>query len=132
MRMTLSARNTQATIANFRAFDEGLQAEVRGIVTETGEFTKELAQFFAPVDTGFLRDHLDTLYGELGYSFETGWREEDFGAAGLPFYPIFTEFGTQYMPAQPCLFPAYAEAKPRFIRDITDAIRRSAQQARLQ
>jgi len=132
MRLELSVRNTQAMVANFRAFDETLQTEVRSVVQESGEFTKGLARFFAPVDTGFLRDHLNVEYGEQGYSFEVGWRETEFIQAGLAFYPVFTEFGTRFAPAQPCLFPAYAEAKPMFVADLVDAVRRSAIRSGLQ
>lgn len=131
MRMDLSVRNVQGTIANFRAFDTDLQAEARDIVFETGQFTKELTQFFCPVDSGFMHDHVEVDYGEQGYSFEVGWRESDFLDAGLAFYPIFVVFGTQFMAAQDPLFPAHAEAKPRFIADLIDAMRRSAQRSGL-
>lgn len=132
MKFDLSVRNVQATAANFRAFDETLQADVRAIVKDNGLATRDLARFFAPVDTGFLRDHIKAGFGELGYSFEVGWQEKDFIQAGFAFYAIFTEFGTRLAPAQPCLFPAYQEIKPLFIADIIDAIRRSAARSGLQ
>lgn len=127
MKFTLSVRNTQATIANFRAFDRHLQTEVRGVVRETGAFCKDLVKFFCPVRTGFMRSQVRVAYGDAGYSWEVGWREDDFTRRGLAFYPLFQEFGTRFMAAQPSLFPAYAEVKPQFIRDITAAVRRSAQ-----
>lgn len=93
--------------------------------------------FFCPVDTSptaddfAMRDHIRLRFGELGFSFEVGWEEDDFMAAGLDFYPIYVVFGTQFMAAQDPLFPAHQEAKPRFIGDITAAIRRSAQRSGL-
>lgn len=131
MRLDLGVRNTQAVAANFRAFDLTFQGEVREIVRETGEATKGLAFFLAPVDTGFLREHIRDVYGPEGLAFEVGWFEEDFTKAGLAFYPIFTEFGTRFAPAQPCLFPAYEEMRPGFVLDLVDAMRRSAKRSGL-
>lgn len=125
MKLNLSFRNMGAVVANFRAADAVLQTEVRVAVTDAGEFCRELAYFLSPVDTGFMREHLKTLYSDDGLVFETGWLEEDFLVAGLAFYPIYVEFGTRYMAAQPSLSPAYQDTKVDFKRRISAAVRAS-------
>lgn len=123
--MGLSFRNQQALVANLQGADRILATEIRVIVRNAGELCREFTQALVPIDTSFMHDHVKTLYSDDGRVFETGWDEADFAAAGLAFYPIYVEFGTSKMQAQPSLYPAYQEVKPIFLADIQDAIRAS-------
>lgn len=123
IRLTLRVRNASAIVANFYAADERAQRAIRRVVKTHGKLTKELAQFLCPVDTGFMRAHLRTIFSNDGYSYQTGWLEEEFTKAGLPFYPPFQEFGTSKMAAQPCLFPADAHVRPQFTVDLRARLR---------
>lgn len=113
--LQLSFRNTAAVIANIYATDDALQEAVVAMVHEAGQYCKDLAYFYSPVDTGFMREHLRVIYGPKGYSFEVGWLQEDFLSAGLAFYPVFQEFGTRFMSAQPSLTPAYQDTTVWFL-----------------
>jgi HK97 gp10 family phage protein len=123
VRLSLSFKNAAAVAANFKHYDEGSHKVIRELVREAGQYCHDLTVFLCPVDTGFMRDHVRVLYGKEGYSFEVGWLEEDFLAAGLAFYPIFVEFGTRFMAAQPSLVPAYQDTKEWFVPALGDALR---------
>lgn len=131
VRLQLSMRNASAVAANFRAFDAVFQEDARRLVRESGEFCRELTQFFCPVDTGFMRGHVKTTYSDDGLVFETGWLESDFIDEGLAFYPPHVEFGTVKMAAQPSLGPAVEEMVPRLQRDLAIAWKRSMRRGRL-
>lgn len=122
VRMKLSVRNASAVVANFRAADAKLQARVREIVQENGKFARDLAQHLAPVKTGFLREHITTVYSESGLAFEMGWFAADFAEAGLAFYAEWVEHGTSRMAAQPSITPAFEQTVPRFKRQIARAV----------
>lgn len=124
--MDLSFRNTSATIANIFALDADVQIAVVQLVHKAGEFCRELTYFLAPVDTSFMRDNIRVTFGPKGYTFEVGWLEEDFIAAGLAFYPIYQEFGTRFMAAQPSLVPAYNETKEWFLPALSAEIQAAA------
>lgn len=128
--LELSFRNTAAVIANIYATDEATQEAVVAMVHEAGQYCKDLAYFYSPVDTGFMREHLRVIYGPRGYSFEVGWAAEDFIAAGLAFYPVFQEFGTRFMAAQPSLTPAYQDTATWFLPALSAEISAAAARRR--
>lgn len=128
--LDLSFRDTKAAIANIYAADAAVQEAVVRLNREAGEYARELTQFFSPVDTGFMRDHVRVIFGPKGYSFEVGWLEEDFINAGLAFYPIFQEYGTRNMPAQPSLTPAYREVESWYIPAMSEEIRAAIERLR--
>ncbi len=125
MRMTLSTRNVKGVVANLFARDAQAQKDIRRETTKSGRRVFEVAVALCPFDTGFEQEHLQLTYTEQGFGFEVGWDEADFIAAGLPFYPLYTEFGTTKMAAQPCLFPAHALERPRYQRNISRAVQRA-------
>lgn len=129
MPVRLTMRNAGALAANFRSKDQQLQREVRRIVRENGQFCKELTQFFAPRDTGFMADHVETTYTHDGLIFETGWDSADFFEAGLQWYVPYVEWGTSKMAAQPSLTPAYEETVVQFKRDLSKALRNAGRRA---
>lgn len=125
MKLELSVRNVAATVVNLYAYDKRIKRDVKKLVREYGELTKELTQFFCAVDTGFMRDHVVTLYTPSGLGWETGWDVMDFVEAGLPFYPFWVEFGTELMVAQPALTPAYRETEAEFRAALRERVRRA-------
>lgn len=129
MRLTLQHREIKTLAFRFYAADRAVSREARKLVGEMGLFTKELTQFFCPVDTWFMHDHvrLEFTGDRLGY--EVGWLDADFAEAGLPFYPIYQEFGTSKMRAQPSLFPAYREAEASFRPAVRDLMRHALARA---
>jgi HK97 gp10 family phage protein len=120
--MDLSFRNVAGVVANLYAKDKAIQAAVRRLTRNAGELCKTLTQQACPVDTWFMHDHVHTTYSRKGMTFETGWREEDFTAAGLAFYPIYVEFGTRFMAPQPSLYPAYKEVQKMYLEDLRDVV----------
>lgn len=122
-RMTLSTRNVRGVVANLFKVDEEAQRAIRVTVDKYGHETHALAVALCPFDTGFMQEHLNLKFTEQGLGYEVGWEEQDFLDAGLPFYPIYQEFGTTKMAAQPCLFPAHAATRPRFTRALSNNVR---------
>lgn len=68
----------------------------------------------APVDTGYLRDHITAEDGETeGQAVITS--EAD--------YSIYVEFGTRYMAAEPFFFPVFDQLKPSdILNDFKEAV----------
>ena len=128
VRMTVGTRNRRALAANFSAADARAQRAVRGVVARYAERQFRLTRELAPVDTGFLRSHIRKRVSDDGLAYEVGVREEDFEGAGLPFYPVYLEFGTRFMAARPFIFPARDAVAPEFRRalrgELSKAIRR--------
>jgi len=70
-----------------------------------------------PVDTGALRNSITVdFYGDM--SAQIG--------PHMP-YAQYVEFGTRKMRAQPYLFPAYEEEKPRLMEGIEKAIKEATE-----
>ncbi|MBA3341638.1 MAG: HK97 gp10 family phage protein [Gemmatimonadaceae bacterium] len=134
MTMTLKVRNVSAVIANLHAANGRIQAAARREVKQAGENMYELAYSACPVDTGFMRDNLSLEYTPKGLGFSVGWNEDDFLAAGLPFYPPYVVFGVEPgtdvngrsypgQAAQDPLTPAYNEASAQLLDGLRFAIR---------
>jgi HK97 gp10 family phage protein len=123
MRMTMSTRNVKGVVANLFAADAEAQRAIRVTVDKYGHETHDLAVALCPFDTGFMQEHLHLRFTENGVGYEVGWEEQDFTDAGLPFYPVYQEFGTVKMAAQPSLFPANAYVRPRFTRALKANVR---------
>jgi len=67
------------------------------------QFVAKLARAKAAVDTGYMRDHT--------VAHKTG--DETAEVISTAPYAEFLEFGTRFMPAQPFIRPAIAEAKSK-------------------
>lgn len=129
LRMTVGTRNRRALSARFRSTDARLQKEGRQLVVKYGEKQFKLTRELCPVGSrtyklgehehkpGDLRRRIRLRYSDDGLSYEVGWREEDFIEVGEDPYFIFTEFGTRFMKAQPCVFPARDRTAPQFKRE---------------
>jgi hypothetical protein len=105
----------------------------------SGQAMMEQVSELSPFDTGFMSANVtytpladDRTRGngfvmgetpELG--FTVGWHAEDFAAKGLPFYPVYQEFGTIHHAAQPSLGPVGRQSLPLLKRDIEAVYKRS-------
>lgn len=127
--MNLEVRGITGLIANVRAFDRIAQREIKSAVAQGMEETVDLTQQLCAYDTGFMHDHVRGELSEGGYTYKVGWKEEDFTAAGHPFYPPYVELGTSVSPAQPALFPAHEAMRPHVQEDVGNALRRSIARA---
>jgi hypothetical protein len=126
MQLELSVEGLAGLGANLFAFDVELQAKIITETHESGEFCKELTQFFCPVETGWMQEHVQSLYPGLGMTFETGWSYLDFIERGSGrFYPYDQEFGNSVTSPQPSLTPAYAVVAPMYKKNVGNLIRES-------
>lgn len=110
--LDLSFKNALGLVANLYAFDQDCQDAMRAAVQEAAEFCHEYAYEICPKDTHFMAEHIQVLMSPGGLVFEVGWLASDFESEGLAFYPLYVEFGTRFMDAQPTLYPAYQETVP--------------------
>lgn len=123
MRMTLSTRALSGLAGRFRVAEKSAHRAVRRVVKQTGEAAFSQAYADAPKDTTFMVSHLRLAFVRDGLAYELGFREEDFTAAGLAFYPVYVIFGTRYMPARDFLFPANRDAQREFRGELLAALR---------
>jgi hypothetical protein len=96
----------------------------------TGEATRSLIAFFAPVDTGFMQTHAETRYRPDGFSWESGYYADTFESQGQRFYPPYQEFGTVNHGAQPSVAPAYENEGPAFQANVAAVLRAAEEKAR--
>jgi HK97 gp10 family phage protein len=128
--LQLSYRNIAATIARVYSVYPETLAGARQAVAEAGERIRDRTKATVRVDTHFMQEHVESFIPPEGLTVEVGWRESDFTAADLPFYPIFQEFGTIYVPANPALSNAYAEEKPRLQAEVSRLVREAIERRR--
>ena len=113
-----------------------MQRQARRTVRRFGEKqqrrTMELAPYDAshPAEDFHLRDNVRLRFSDDGLVYEVGFLESDFIDEGLPFYAIFTEHGTRFMKARPCVFPARDEVYPEFRSALRTDIRASLKRMR--
>ncbi len=120
---TLSTRNKAGVIANLFSAQKRSVSAIKRTVRGAGFAEYSIAYGLVPVDTGFMQDHLTLEFSPSELGYELGWKQDDFTAAGLSFYPPHLEFGTSKMAAQPSLFPARDTVRPEFQRNLRRDIR---------
>lgn len=91
-----------------------IRAGIRSAVADTLDAIRDDARRQVPVDTGQLRDSLETMSHSGGMGGAVG----AFGSAYAP----FVEFGTSKMPARPYLLPAAERERQRLVRRLVDAV----------
>jgi HK97 gp10 family phage protein len=114
LRFELGIRNLDGLIANLYKIDPFMQDAFREAAVEAANDTAALTSMLAPVDTGFMSEHVAQHFTPSGFGFEVGWDAADFFEAGLAFYPFYQEFGTRKMSPQPSLGPAWDEIRPQY------------------
>ena len=87
-----------------------------GSILEEGcNLIKARAKQLSPVDTGALRDSIDTKFESKGNKY-TGYTYSDMD------YALYVELGTRFVPPQPFMYPAYQENKDFFIQKLIETI----------
>lgn len=104
---------------NFTRFltkNANLGNDVIKVVKEHGANMHQLAQQYAPVDTGFLKRHikLDNKFHEMTYLAVVSGNAE---------YDPYQEYGTRYQPGTPHLRPALYNTEDKFIEDMDRLVR---------
>jgi HK97 gp10 family phage protein len=87
----------EKVLVNLGTTNKQIEDEVKAITSEIAYKIERDAKLNSPVDTGYLRNSIQTEFENGGYVARV------FTAAD---YAIFVEFGTSKQPAQPFLFPA--------------------------
>ena len=83
------------------------------VIRNNTERLKASAKAKAPVDTGFLKNHITSSYP---HSFEGHVKSE---AA----YGGYQEYGTRFQTGTPHIRPALREIEPQFKKDMTDVLK---------
>lgn len=83
------------------------------VIRNNTERLKASAQSKAPVDTGFLKNHITSSYPN---SLEGHVKSE---AA----YSGYQEYGTRFQTGKPFMRPALREIEPQFKKDMTDVLK---------
>lgn len=103
---------TRVKADGFSRLGRDIQAELAGIVEQSGKDLAAEAARRAPVDTGALRDSIHSeMTGPLEATVSDGVE-----------YGIYQEFGTSRTPAQPWLGPAAQATAPEFVRKVGEAV----------
>jgi hypothetical protein len=130
-KMELSLVDRSGKVQNFYAMYEDLVERMQDAMLESALETQARAYELCPVDTGFMRDHIDVYTSESMQEFEIGWKAGDFFEAGLPFYPMYVVLGTRYLSPRDPLTPAYAATKPVYEQRVAEAVREALQRRRM-
>ena len=117
--MTLSTPSGRGPVITLRRYGQAAIVRAKAVVRDSAERTYRTAQDLCPVDTGFMKAAMRKDVAENGLSYQVGFDEDDFPGE---FYPLFQEFGTTKMPAQPCITPAAIAERPRFRRALAEAL----------
>lgn len=105
----------------------------RKVARDTALRVRANAAAKVPVDSGITRDSIAVIphLEEQFYRVETGAappHRREGRTAFLPNLPIWLEFGTRFKSPQPFMRPAFDEENDRYVRDMTDAVTRTAQE----
>lgn len=91
-----------------------LEEKICEAIKESGREVRRVARLNAPVDTGFMKSHIEMKFIKADLIAKVSYM-------GWAYYGKFPEFGTSKQRAHPFLGPAWAEEKPHFIDRIKDA-----------
>ena len=97
---------------------EQIEAGVLKAVEESAQAVRTDARSSVRVDTGRLQRGLIVRINRSKLTAEVGWFDKDL------YYAAFQEFGTSSVPANPALTGAAEAERPRFVRRLTEEVRR--------
>jgi len=106
--------------AAMQRFDSGMQRQVHSFLASWAADVKAEAQKIVPVRTGYLRS---TIYAQV--------KQWVVSVGAEAAYAYFIELGTQYMQAQPYLYPAIEQYLPSLEKVILDALEAAKSEAGL-
>lgn len=127
--LKLEVRNVSAVVANLYSYDELAQKGFRRAVKRAGKFNRDLARSNVAVRTGRTRNAIKTTYSEGELAWRTFVDPAPFAADGEEYYPIFLEFGTEHMEADPFFFSAFIETEAILKADVADEMRKALNRA---
>ena len=142
VRLTLATKPLSGLAAYLNGADEDVKRAARATVAKYTRKTWERARELAPVsdaprkvgdhihEPGFLRSKIRERFSDDGLVGQVGWLAEDFEAEDEPNYFRFTERGTRFMKARPCVTPARDETYPEFRAALGQDIRGGLQRKR--
>lgn len=130
VKVALGRQLTADAISSLANFGKDVARDIKRLVKQHGEATRQLIAFFAPVDTAFMQTHAETRYRKDGFSWESGYYADTFESHGQRFYPPHQEHGTVNHGAQPSVGPAYENEGPAFQLAVADVLRQAEVKAR--
>jgi HK97 gp10 family phage protein len=111
---SVEIQNADNLISRFQNIADSLPREIGNALTDSAESIVDNAQANAPVDTGYLRDHI----------IITQNTDEEVTIESQADYSVYVEFGTRYMDAQPYFMPAVEAGQAQLLTNIENAIDR--------
>lgn len=100
-------------IRKLAKLDDEVQSKAKKEIESMAVATEGLAVSRTPVDTGNLK-------ASWSYDITGDFEATVYNSAN---YSLAVEFGTSNQRAQPMLFPAYEELRPKFISNLEDILK---------
>lgn len=119
-RLTLATRNVSAVISNMRRYGERAKERCKVVNAESMERVYATSQENCPVASGYMKEHERKELTPKGFGYSVGFDASDFPGN---FYPPYVIFGTRFMPGRDILFSAAANERPRYRRELREALR---------
>jgi hypothetical protein len=117
-----------AMAANFHKLEEAAQAKVIEAQRVTAHQHRDLMEYEAPKDTGFMAAHTEVRFSEGGFRVEVGYWAETFTAAGLPFYVPYPLFGTSRIQANDWVFRATEPMRDVYRQNVGEALKEAVRE----
>ena len=117
--ISVKVEGERKVLKRFAALPADVRAKVRPAVVQGAEEIAAFSRGLAPVETGALRDSIQTRDGDHDLA-----REVVAGSEAV-FYARWVEFGTPEAPSHPFFFVSYRALKRRVRRRIANAVRRA-------
>lgn len=112
MKIKFEFKGVEKTVANMKKLSPELKRKISQQVAKSALNIQKGAKERCPVDTGALRNSITVdFYGQMSAEI----------APHMPYAP-YVEFGTRKMKAQPYLFPAFEEERPKYEAGLKKAI----------
>ena len=115
--ISITTEGTDQLASAMNSVGDALTREMATVLQEFGDSIVNEAQAAAPVDTGYMRDHISVT--DASDTHVTIVSEAD--------YSGFVEYGTRHMDAQPFITPALDFALSTLQARLDDAISRAIQ-----
>jgi hypothetical protein len=130
IRTTITVRRAPGAVSALRSLGPAAEREIRALLRQFAEEIRTRTQNLAPIDTGFMREHVEVRYSDDGLTAFIGWWTDVFLAAGLAPYFVYQELGFRHHSTgqfiqNPSLGPATRAVLPQYIRALAQAVQRA-------
>lgn len=112
-KMTITFDGADALIKKFNSQPAIIQKEASDIILNTANRVETRAKQFAPVDTGYLKQHIA--------SEKTGMLSADVTSSAE--YSVYQEFGTRKMAGKSFMRPAMAQESPFLFQKLQNLLK---------